>query len=507
MKTPALSASPATVPGTIVSESNYTLTGEELNLTLLSPATQGTGNELDNKLVGNAENNLLKGMDGDDTLNGNAGADGMDGGKGNDTYYVDNAGDSILELEDAGNDSVNSSIDYVLGDNLENLLLQGSAINGTGNELNNTLMGNDQNNALLGGDGNDVLIGGKGQDLMNGGNGDDTYSVDDAGDVVVEGNDGGNDMIMTQLDFTLSDANIENLLLLDEMTVDGDGNQVFVGAKNGTGNDGDNSITGNNLDNTLTGGKGNDKLDGKAGKDTLIGGVGDDTYTIESLDDVIVENADEGNDTVKVSFDNYTLNMDNIENIALGGEAITASGNDDNNTVSGNAQDNVLDGGKGDDILKGDAGDDTLTGGDGKDVFHFTNKSSTFNDPGATITVNGEEMLQMEHVDDDGDMIPVDASLKTTLDIDTITDFSVADDKIRFDKDIYTEFGDSIASGEFRSGAGITTAADSDDYLIYNSSDGKLYYDIDGNGSDHEALQIGKLDAGLSLTSSNFEVK
>ncbi len=75
----------------------------------------------------------------------------MAGGAGDDTYYVDNAGDSVVEASGAGTDLVNSSIGYALGSNVENLTLTGSAtINGYGNGLANTLTGNAGNNALNG---------------------------------------------------------------------------------------------------------------------------------------------------------------------------------------------------------------------------------------------------------------------------------------------------------------------------------------------------------------------
>ncbi|WP_279309659.1 M10 family metallopeptidase, partial [Pseudomonas koreensis] len=83
--------------------------------------------------VGSAFNDILTGNDLNNTLNGMAGADTMAGGKGDDTYYVDNVGDTVIETADAGIDTVMASIDYTLGTNLENLTLLGSALNGTGN--------------------------------------------------------------------------------------------------------------------------------------------------------------------------------------------------------------------------------------------------------------------------------------------------------------------------------------------------------------------------------------
>ncbi len=110
-----------------------------------------------------------------DTLNGGKGNDTMRGGAGNDTYVVDSTGDVITENLNQGTDTVQSSITYTLGANLENLTLTGkAAINGTGNTLNNLIAGNSANNNLNGGTGNDALNGGAGNDTLIGGTGNDT---------------------------------------------------------------------------------------------------------------------------------------------------------------------------------------------------------------------------------------------------------------------------------------------------------------------------------------------
>jgi Ca2+-binding RTX toxin-like protein len=74
----------------------------------------------------------------------------------------------VAELAGEGRDTVQSSIGYTLGANVENLTLTGAAaLNGAGNALSNTLLGNSGNNVLRGGWGDDTLMGGAGDDVMD----------------------------------------------------------------------------------------------------------------------------------------------------------------------------------------------------------------------------------------------------------------------------------------------------------------------------------------------------
>lgn len=85
------------------------------------------------------------------------------GGQGNDSYVVDMTTDVIVEYAGAGVDGVQSSVSYTLSANVENVTLTGAtAINGTGNDIGNTMTGNTAANMLTGGAGNDVLNGGRG---------------------------------------------------------------------------------------------------------------------------------------------------------------------------------------------------------------------------------------------------------------------------------------------------------------------------------------------------------
>eukprot|EP01036_Dinobryon_divergens_P061959 gene61959-biopygen35100 len=160
------------------------------NLTLLGTnATNGTGNGLDNILVGNAKNNTLIGLDGADRLDGGAGNDTMIGGDGNDTYFA-NATTDVVREESGGSsgiDTVNFTSatigqTYTLSNDatfgfIENLTLGGTArINGVGNDQDNTLTGNGANNSLTAGAGDDTILGGGGVDTISGGLGHDTLT-------------------------------------------------------------------------------------------------------------------------------------------------------------------------------------------------------------------------------------------------------------------------------------------------------------------------------------------
>lgn len=140
------------------SSATLTLGGNLENLTLTGTgAIKATGNALDNVLLGNDAANVL---------NGGTGTDRLTGGLGNDTYITD-GGDKIFEVAGGGIDLVRSSVAFSLGNELENLLLTGSAdIIGNGNALANTLTGNSGANMLNGGLGDDILKGGAGADIF-----------------------------------------------------------------------------------------------------------------------------------------------------------------------------------------------------------------------------------------------------------------------------------------------------------------------------------------------------
>jgi Ca2+-binding RTX toxin-like protein len=315
---------------TVRSAVTRTLGNNLENLTLTgTSAINGTGNALDNVLIGNSAAN---------TLNGGAGADSLRGGAGDDTYVID-ASDTVIENSNEGNDLVQTATSYALPVNVERLTLTGTAsVNATGNDLNNTLTGNS---------GANILDGGAGADSMSGGTGNDTYYVDNTGDTVTESSStGGTDTVFASVTFTLG-SNVERLTLTGAANV---------------------NATGNTLANVLTGNSGANAISGGTGADTMVGGAGNDTYTVDNTGDVVTELAGEGTDTINSSV-TYAAGA-NVENLTLTGTAtINATGNALANVLTGNSANNTLTGGDGDDYLDGLGGTDAMIGGLGNDTF------------------------------------------------------------------------------------------------------------------------------------------
>lgn len=355
---------------------------ERLTLTG-SSNINGTGNSLDNRIIGNTGNNVL---------NGGAGDDELVGGLGDDTYYVDKTsggfllGDRVIEFSGEGYDQVFSRVAYVLAADaeIEKLTLVGLEANvGSGNGFNNTIVaaalvdttlnGFAGSDVLRGNTGNDVLNGGVGADTLSGGSGDDIYFLDDAGDTVVELNRPGIDLVYSQVSLVLGKQYIENVILQGSDDTSVIGNSLN---NNIRGSDGNNTLKGANGDDVLDGGagsdilfggNGNDSLSGGSGDDVLKGAFGDDTYYVDSADDQVTEYNGQGADTVYSSL-SYALGANYIENLTLMGSAsINASGNSLQNHLTGNNADNILRGGNGSDVLAGQLGNDILSGGNGDD--------------------------------------------------------------------------------------------------------------------------------------------
>jgi Ca2+-binding RTX toxin-like protein len=153
---------------TIVAATSYVLPANVENLTLTAFASSGTGNELDNIIIGTG---------GDDFLyEGPGGLDTLIGGAGNDYYEITRSTTAVIEDADSGKDRLWIEVDndYVLPAFVEDGTVGNSASIGlSGNELANTLRADEGDQRLYGLGGNDSLYGGRGDDILVGGDGDD----------------------------------------------------------------------------------------------------------------------------------------------------------------------------------------------------------------------------------------------------------------------------------------------------------------------------------------------
>lgn len=267
-----------------------------------------TGNAGDDVINANGGNDTLLGGDGsdalhggagDDTIDGGTGFDTMSGGTGNDFFSVDDAGDLVGELAGEGTDTVSSTIDYTLGDNVENLILAGTAANGTGNALDNMITANAVANRLDGGAGVDTV----------------SYSASGSGVIA-----------SLLLGFGLTgDAKGDRYTSIEGL----EGSAFTDALTGGFGND---SLSGLGGDDALAGLSGDDAISGGAGRDAVHGGSG-----LDRID------GGEGNDLLFGGDDN---------DIVLGG-----LGND---YLNGDEGDDTINGGAGDDSLSGGSGRDVF---------------------------------------------------------------------------------------------------------------------------------------------------
>jgi len=388
-----------------------------------NPGPGGTNG--DDTFVGNATNETIQGLDGQDNLQGNGGDDtfiisaasNISGGD----YYSGGDGNDVMRLTAAGiyNFAYNTGIQSIetlrleanLTANFTNSVFQTSwdqvtpwtidgggrtatfnfyddafrgysivgwnftngnfTINMYGVGESTSLGGSNIADTLTGTAGNDELRGNGGADRLIGGLGNDIYHFsgfhnDAAQDIIVELDGGGIDTIETDASLDLSSfTNVENLESETNSPITLTGNNLA------------NTIIGGSFANdTLIGGGGNDRLQGRSGTDTLIGGLGDDTYVFsqESAIDIIIENPNEGTDTVIISGMNTATvtsfsiaNYANVENLNY--DSTSTSGT---RTLAGNSMNNVITATGGvatSDTIDGGAGDDTMNGGGGADTY------------------------------------------------------------------------------------------------------------------------------------------
>jgi Ca2+-binding RTX toxin-like protein len=218
-----------------------------------------------------------------------------------------------------------------------------------------TFKGTSANESISGSSENDLLDGGGGFDTLVGGQGSDDYIWYGEPIVIVEEVDAGLDYVITSIKFTTPYSLTQNV---DGFIITGEGQGHVIG------NDLDNNFYGGKFADTFIGGVGEDKIDGGAGNDSMVGGAHDDRYEVDSIGDIVVEEASAGSgwDTVRTTLSSFTLNYANVEVLwYIGDGDFYGVGNDLDNTLlgSGSGGNDTLSGAGGKDILAGRAGDDT----------------------------------------------------------------------------------------------------------------------------------------------------
>jgi Ca2+-binding RTX toxin-like protein len=319
---------------------------------------------------GGSGNDRLTGNDAANLLSGGAGADIMAGLNGGDTYYVDNAADTVLEAAGQGFDAIYTTIGYTLAAGVDVEWLSTRLNSGTasltlvGNEIGQYLVGNDGINALIGGGGADVLIG-------LGGN--DTYYVDNAGDYVAEAAGKGYDAVYTSTSYALA-AGQE----VEWLSTGVNGSTVAL------------NLNGNELGQYLIGNDGINILNGLGGADVMIGLGGGDTYFVDNADDYVAEAAGQGFDAAYAGTSYALAAGQEVEWLSTAVNADTASLD-----LTGNAINQYLVGNEGANVLNGGGGADVLIGLGGADTFAFTTAPGANS---ATITdfVHGTDRIALD---------------------------------------------------------------------------------------------------------------
>ena len=425
------------------------------------------GNTGADTLNGNGGNDTLNGLDGNDTLNGGNGNDTLDGGAGNDvmnggadtdtaTYATATSAVTVSLLLATAQNTLGAGTDTLA--NIETLI---------GSAFNDTLTGNNSANTINGGGGNDTINGREGVDTMAGGAGDDRYFVDNAGDIVVETGNAGSDRVFTTVNYTLGAGQTIEFLFAN------------AGATALTlhGNELANNVQGNTGNDTLFGHDGADILEGRGGIDDMTGGNGNDKYYIDNAADVLHEGASEGTLDIAYASVDYTLGAGvYVERLyADSSSGLTLQGNELVNALFGASGNDTLMGHDGADTLTGNAGNDRLIGGAGIDTLFGNAGADTF-------------VLQNLAADRDG-----------------IRDFA-AGDRIEVSAALFGGglVAGSLAATQFAAN-GTGVAGDGDDRFIYNTSNGALYFDSDGNGATAR-VQIASLTGIPVLTAGDFTI-
>lgn len=441
-----------------------------------------TGSNVANAISGGAGNDTIIASLGNDTIDGGADTDILD-------YRTMTQGGTI-------NIATGSAIFGSKTDGFSNFeIIIGSgyadAITGSanaesidGSDGNDTITGNGGNDTIDGGNNNDSITSGSGNDSITGNNGNDTI-IGSLGNDTLNGGTNTDSLYYTSLnadayiDFTTNTASFTSLGKTDSITqfeliYTGSGNDTVIGGaesglfNTGAGND---SISAGGGDDTISAGSGNDTIDGGTGTDL----VGYSSYTTAG-------NINLATGIVYFAALNETDTLSNVENInsGSGNDTITGGtednifvGNGGHDSMNGGGGNDSLDGGAQNDTLIGGAGSDSLTGGSGNDSFVIDDSASI--DHITDMKTSGTDTIRLE---------------------DDVFTFATGDGSkagiVLTASDIFSMAG--FGGGSFASGSGAT--------LLYDTSNGFLWYDADSNSGGGTAVYFATIDNYGSYTFS-----
>ena len=513
-----------------------------------SGAIDASGNDLANDITGNDASNTIEAGSGDDIVNAGGGDDVIIGGHGEgDDIYNGGSGshDRIKYLSalagitinlvageayaTAGNDAAGIGEDTLT--NIEDV---------TAGNYNDTIIGDSNANTIDGGLGDDTIDGGSNIDIATYSGAFEQYTLiyNNDGTWSIEGDEGTDTL-----------TRVEKIQFSDQLyTLNYTVNTIEGSSDADTlqGTPWNDLISGLDGNDTLYGLSGNDTLNGGSGKDKLIGGLGDDTYVVNltskgTLEDTLTEKNNEGNDTIQLSgtysgtkFINFTLgnSFENLDVSATASSQLNLKGNASSNMLLGNDANNIIDGGLGSDSLYGGAGNDlyivdnmsdvaTEYSGEGTDTVQssvtltlstdvenltLTGKSSingTGNDLANTLTGNTANNILSGG--DGADTFVFNAKLSKT-NIDTIGDFEHGIDHIALDDAIFKKLkGVTLSAGHIYTMGEARDANGKNDFIVYDTSNGALYYDADGSGKG-AAVQFATLTGISSIDASDFQI-
>ena len=492
---------------------NAALDVQLTNVETVSAATAASGVNIDLSgqsegftIIGSDQADYLKGGAQGDTFIGSSGVDTLDGGYGNDTLLISFDYNNITNAQLANIESISAA--SAIKGLVINLGAQNERLNITGSGYSDTITGSIGIDVIVAGAGDDVIKGFASADTIDGGTGADT-------------------LILTATSANLNaatDAQLTNVEAISAIETTAPIN-INLSAQTESF-----MISGGNYSDTLTGGAGDDTFYGFNGSDNIDGRNGTDTLVILAT-----------SASLNGASDAQLTNVEAISAVnAPSGVTISMINQSEGFNFTGSNFADQLVGTTQADFFTEFKGADTIDGGASIDTIKLTATSLDLNKASNAQVVNIEKVSaatalagvtidltnQTERIDITGsafndtiiggsgvnyltgglgvDHFVFNAPASSTG-IDTLVDFTPAEDVLDFNHTTFASLGSvgSLLPSKFHVSVTDVAAHNATDRLIYNSTTGTLYYDIDGLGGAG-AIQIAHFSNHAALKDTDF---